>query len=121
MYLQPLPLKSEQHSSPLRLFPKHIAALQWTIAMKTKKFFKEAAQLAAPFRITDGRKFRLKDYDSNSTGDLKEKTTPINCCSKPWNSSTIYRRSSTPRIVGPCCSFFQGTETLDELHRSADT
>jgi PPK2 family polyphosphate:nucleotide phosphotransferase len=41
--------------------------------MKTKKFCKEAAQLAAPFRITDGKKFRLKDYDSDSTGGLKSK------------------------------------------------
>ena len=41
--------------------------------MKTKKFYKEAAQLAAPFRITDGKKFRLKDHDSAATGNLKTK------------------------------------------------
>jgi PPK2 family polyphosphate:nucleotide phosphotransferase len=41
--------------------------------MKIKKFCKEAAQLAAPFRIADGKKFRLKDYDPNDTGKLKNK------------------------------------------------
>ena len=41
--------------------------------MKTKKFCKEAAQFAEPFRITEGKKFRLKDHDPDSTGDLKSK------------------------------------------------
>jgi PPK2 family polyphosphate:nucleotide phosphotransferase len=41
--------------------------------MKAKKFLKEAAHLAAPFRITGGKKFRLKDHDPGSTGHLKNK------------------------------------------------
>ena len=41
--------------------------------MKTKKFVKEAAQLAAPYRITQGAKFRLKDYDPEDTGGMKDK------------------------------------------------
>jgi PPK2 family polyphosphate:nucleotide phosphotransferase len=41
--------------------------------MKAKKFAKEAAQLAAPYRITQGEKFRLKDHDPEDTGGLKEK------------------------------------------------
>jgi PPK2 family polyphosphate:nucleotide phosphotransferase len=41
--------------------------------MKAKKFAKEAAQLAAPYRITQGEKFRLKDHDPEDTGGLKDK------------------------------------------------
>jgi PPK2 family polyphosphate:nucleotide phosphotransferase len=41
--------------------------------MKTKKFFKEAAQIAAPLCITRGDKFRLKDHDPDATGGLKNK------------------------------------------------
>jgi PPK2 family polyphosphate:nucleotide phosphotransferase len=41
--------------------------------MKTKKFSKEAAQTAAPFRIEQGEKFRLKDHDPDATDGLKDK------------------------------------------------
>ena len=41
--------------------------------MKTKKFSKEAAHIAAPFRVTHGEKFRLKDHDPNATDGLKDK------------------------------------------------
>ncbi len=41
--------------------------------MKTKKFCKEAAQFAEPFRITDGKKFRLKDHEPDYTGGLNNK------------------------------------------------
>jgi PPK2 family polyphosphate:nucleotide phosphotransferase len=41
--------------------------------MKTKKISKEAARLAEPFRVTDGDKFRLKDYDSGDTSGVKDK------------------------------------------------
>ena len=41
--------------------------------MKIKKFAKEAARIAAPYRITQGEKFRLKDYDPEDTGGLKDK------------------------------------------------
>ena len=41
--------------------------------MKTKKFAKEAAQIAAPYRIAQGEKFRLKDYDPGDTGGMKDK------------------------------------------------
>jgi hypothetical protein len=49
--------------------------------MKAKKFAKEAAQLAAPYRITQGEKFRLKDHDPEDTGGLKEKHELMACCS----------------------------------------
>lgn len=54
-------------------FPKPSRTLQLVIAMKTKKFCKEAAQFAEPFRITDGKKFRLKDFSPSDTGELKSK------------------------------------------------
>jgi PPK2 family polyphosphate:nucleotide phosphotransferase len=43
------------------------------IAMKTKKFCKEAARFAEPFRITDSKKFRLRDHHPDYTGELKSK------------------------------------------------
>jgi PPK2 family polyphosphate:nucleotide phosphotransferase len=43
------------------------------IAMKTKKITKEAEHIAAPFRITNGKKFSLKDYDPDDTSGLKDK------------------------------------------------
>jgi PPK2 family polyphosphate:nucleotide phosphotransferase len=53
----------------------HACRLHYTygIAMKTKKFTKEAEHIAAPFRITNGEKFRLKDYDPDNTSGLKDK------------------------------------------------
>ena len=41
--------------------------------MKFKELVKEAASLAAPYRITKGEKFRLKDYDPADTNGLKDK------------------------------------------------
>jgi PPK2 family polyphosphate:nucleotide phosphotransferase len=41
--------------------------------MKLKKFTHEAARISAPFRITQGDKFRLKDYDPDATNGLKNK------------------------------------------------
>ena len=35
--------------------------------MKTKEIIKQARQLAAPFRVTNGDKFRLKDFDPADT------------------------------------------------------
>jgi PPK2 family polyphosphate:nucleotide phosphotransferase len=41
--------------------------------MKTKKFVKEAEKIAAPYRISQGEKFRLKEYPPEDTGGLKDK------------------------------------------------
>src|SRR5579863_5124406 len=41
--------------------------------MKFKELVKEAAILAAPYRVTNGAKFRLKDYDPDDTNGLKDK------------------------------------------------
>jgi len=41
-----------------------------------KEFFKEARELAKPFRVTDGDGFRLKDFDPGDTLNLKSEDKP---------------------------------------------
>jgi PPK2 family polyphosphate:nucleotide phosphotransferase len=41
--------------------------------MKYQKQIKESARLAEPYCISKGKKFRLKDYDPDDTGDVKDK------------------------------------------------
>jgi PPK2 family polyphosphate:nucleotide phosphotransferase len=41
--------------------------------MKNKKLFKEAAQVAEPYRINNGEKFRLADFDPDDTNGVKSK------------------------------------------------
>jgi PPK2 family polyphosphate:nucleotide phosphotransferase len=44
--------------------------------MKTSKVIEAARRLAAPYRVTKGKKFRLKDVDPADTGDLKSADKP---------------------------------------------
>ena len=44
--------------------------------MKTKQILKEAHKLSKPFRVSDGEKFRLKDFDPGDTQGLKSKDRP---------------------------------------------
>jgi PPK2 family polyphosphate:nucleotide phosphotransferase len=39
--------------------------------MKTNKVIKAARRLSRPYRVTDGKKFRLKNIDPGDTGELK--------------------------------------------------
>jgi PPK2 family polyphosphate:nucleotide phosphotransferase len=39
--------------------------------MKTKRVIETSRKLSRPYRITNGKKFRLKDIDPEDTGDLK--------------------------------------------------
>src|SRR5690242_20136493 len=39
--------------------------------MKTKEILKRARSLAEPFRVTNGKKFRLKDFDPGDTLHFK--------------------------------------------------
>ena len=39
--------------------------------MKTKRVIEASRKLSRPYRITNGKKFRLKDIDPEDTGDLK--------------------------------------------------
>ena len=44
--------------------------------MKTAQIMKAARDLAKPYRVTNGKKFRLKDVDPGDTGDLQEEDKP---------------------------------------------
>lgn len=44
--------------------------------MNTKHIIKAAHQLSKTYRVTDGKKFRLKDVDPGDTGDLKSADKP---------------------------------------------
>jgi PPK2 family polyphosphate:nucleotide phosphotransferase len=41
--------------------------------MKTRKLVKEAARIASPYCVTEGKKFRLKDFDPGDTNGVKSK------------------------------------------------
>lgn len=44
--------------------------------MKTNKVIKAARRLSRPYRVTDGKKFRLKDVDPGDTGEVKSEDKP---------------------------------------------
>src|SRR5690349_14566888 len=44
--------------------------------MKTKRVIETSRKLSRPYRITNGKKFRLKDIDPGETGDLKAQDKP---------------------------------------------
>jgi PPK2 family polyphosphate:nucleotide phosphotransferase len=44
--------------------------------MKTKKVINQARKFAKPFRVTDGQRFKLKDFDPNETMGLKSEDKP---------------------------------------------
>jgi PPK2 family polyphosphate:nucleotide phosphotransferase len=44
--------------------------------MKTKQVIEVARELSRPYRITNGKKFRLKDVDPGDTADLKSEDKP---------------------------------------------
>src|SRR6476660_1979438 len=46
------------------------------MTMKTREIIQAAHQLAKPYRITNGKKFRRKQLDPADTGDLKSADKP---------------------------------------------
>ena len=44
--------------------------------MKSKKVIEAAHRLSKPYRVTNGKKFRLKDIDPGDTGELKSQDKP---------------------------------------------
>jgi PPK2 family polyphosphate:nucleotide phosphotransferase len=46
------------------------------LRMKTSRVIRVAGELAKPYRVTDGSKFRLKDIDPGDTGTLKSEDKP---------------------------------------------
>jgi PPK2 family polyphosphate:nucleotide phosphotransferase len=54
------------------MLPQH--AMRYTASiMKPRKLIKEAARIASRYSITDGKKFRLKDFDPADTNGVKSK------------------------------------------------
>ncbi len=44
--------------------------------MDEKSLIRQSCRLARPYRVTEGRAFRLKDYDPSDTGELKKEDKP---------------------------------------------
>jgi len=44
--------------------------------MKTKQIIEAARRLSKPYRVSDGKKFRIKDIDPGDTGELKSADKP---------------------------------------------
>ncbi|MFI5237788.1 MAG: polyphosphate kinase 2 family protein, partial [Ignavibacteriales bacterium] len=45
--------------------------------MKNKEFIKRAKKLANPFRINDGKEFKLKHFDPSDILELKSEDIPL--------------------------------------------
>lgn len=50
--------------------------MKGNILMKKKEFLKRSRKFAKPFCVTDGKKFRLKDFNPKDTLDLKSEDKP---------------------------------------------
>ena len=44
--------------------------------MKNNKALERARKFPRAYRVTDGKKFRLKDYDPGDTGDMDDEDKP---------------------------------------------
>ena len=44
--------------------------------MKTKEIIERSQKFIAPYRVTNGKKFRLKDFDPNDTGEATSEDKP---------------------------------------------
>src|SRR4029077_11602634 len=44
--------------------------------MKTKEIIERSQKFIAPYRVTNGKKFRLKDFDPNDTGEAASEDKP---------------------------------------------
>src|SRR5215471_1329456 len=53
-----------------------IARQTGDVPMKLKKVIKKARKFAKPFRVTNGEKFKLKNYDPGDTLALKDEAKP---------------------------------------------
>jgi PPK2 family polyphosphate:nucleotide phosphotransferase len=70
----PILIRWQRIAASARYFRRRtISSYTYGYAMKTKKIAKEAVQIAAPYRITQGQKFHLKEYDPEDTGGFKDK------------------------------------------------
>src|SRR4249919_3971251 len=54
----------------------HTTSRQLSNPMKLKEVIEAAHRLSKPYRVTNGKKFRLKDVDPGDTGELKSEDKP---------------------------------------------
>lgn len=62
-----------------------------------------AAEISRPFRITDGRKFTLDDWDPGDRAGLKDKGKAQDVLQLGVNRLAGCRTSCMPRITTRCC------------------
>ena len=65
---------------------------------------KQRRALIKPYRVTDGRRFRLSHVDPGDTGTLewRARTPRARISPRTSSGSPSSRRCSTPRIAGRC-------------------
>ena len=72
---------------------------------KMKDVVREARKFARNFRVSDGKKFRLDDFDPGETLGLGSEDRPR--ARKPWPPVSLpspnCKECSTPRTGGPSC------------------
>ena len=60
-------------------------------------------RFAKPYRVRNGRTFRLKDVDPDDTGPIKSRSRPSAGSREESRVSPDCKRSCTRRTVGVCC------------------
>jgi hypothetical protein len=73
--------------------------------MKTSEVIETGKRFSRPYRVTEGKKFRLKDVDPKDTGELTSEDKPrakeaLRTGIKPW---PICKMCSMRRTAGHCC------------------
>ena len=70
--------------------------------MPRKEILDQIQKYTQPFRITNGKRFQLKDFDPRDTRGLKMDKMLPNFFSAAPSGSPTNRTGFTPRIVGRC-------------------
>ena len=73
--------------------------------MKYRKQVKECAGLAEPYCVSKGEKFRLKDYNTSDTGEVKSKEQSQNIIdNRAGLLSNLQEKLLRAGIAGGCSS-----------------
>ena len=78
-----------------------------------KRIVKVARDFSRPYRVDDGRRFRLKDFPAGDTAHLESEDKPRAqeaLADRPRRRSPSCRTCSTRRTAGRCCSIFQAMD-----------
>ena len=108
----PHPNTEDQLDKPL-LKRRALYPIRWIVGMgfggitlrvmKTKKLLDEAKKLAAPFCVTSGKKFRLKDFDPGDTQGVKSKSHAEKLLRRAARRRVRCRSGCMRRTGGRCC------------------